>query len=75
MTGLAGVQDVFDAVRDEKADMGFLAADASRRGPIELSQVYLRNPQSLTVPEQSPIRSFDDLDVFVDWIASTTEVT
>ena len=62
MTGLAGVHTVIDAVRDEKADIGFLASDPSRRGPIEFSQVYLRNPQSLTVLAQSAIRSFDDLD-------------
>ena len=62
MTGLAGVQQVIDAVRDEKADIGFLASDPSRRGPIEFSQVYLRNPQSLIVSERSSIRSFDDLD-------------
>ncbi len=62
MTGLAGVQTVIDAVRDEKADIGFLASDPSRRGPIEFSQVYLRNPQNLTVLAQSAIRSFDDLD-------------
>jgi polar amino acid transport system substrate-binding protein len=62
MTGLPGVQDVIDAVRDEKADIGFLASDPSRRGPIEFSQVYLRNPQSLVVPEASPIKTFADLD-------------
>ncbi len=62
MNGLAGVQEVIDAVRDDKADIGFLASDPSRRGPIEFSQVYLRNPQSLVVPEASPIRVFADLD-------------
>ena len=62
MTGLSGVQQVIDAVRDEKADIGFLASDPSRRGPVEFSQVYLRNPQSLVVRDESPIRSFDDLD-------------
>jgi len=62
MSGLSGVQEVIDAVRDEKADIGFLASDPSRRGPVEFSQVYLRNPQSLVVPAQSSIRSFDDLD-------------
>jgi polar amino acid transport system substrate-binding protein len=62
MNGLAGVQEVIDAVRDEKADIGFLASDPSRRGPVEFSQVYLRNPQSLIVRDESPIRSFDDID-------------
>lgn len=62
LQGLAGVQAVIDAVASEKADIGFLAADPSRRGPVEFSQVYLRNPQSLIVREQSPIRSFADID-------------
>lgn len=62
LQGLNGVQAVMDAVASEKADIGFLAADPSRRGPVEFSQVYLRNPQSLVVREQSPIRSFADID-------------
>lgn len=62
LQGLAGVQAVIDAVASEKADIGFLAADPSRRGPVEFSQVYLRNPQSLLVREPSPIRTFADID-------------
>lgn len=62
LTPLAGVPEVIEAVRSGEADIGFLANDPSRRGPIEFSQTYLRNPQSLVVPNGSPIRSFEDLD-------------
>lgn len=59
--GLQGVPAVIEAVRDGRADIGFIANDPSRRGPIEFSQTYLRNPQSIAVPEGSPIASFADL--------------
>ncbi|MBI1779584.1 MAG: transporter substrate-binding domain-containing protein [Proteobacteria bacterium] len=62
MTGLVGVPQVMQAVVDGKADIGYLATDPSRRGAIEFTQTYLRNPQSLVVPEASPIRSFADID-------------
>ena len=59
---IAGIQPVIDAVRNGEADIGFLANDPSRRGPIQFSQTYLRNPQSLIVPGDSPIQKFDDID-------------
>jgi polar amino acid transport system substrate-binding protein len=62
LTPLAGVAQVIQAVSTGEADIGFLANDPSRRGSIEFSQTYLRNPQSLVVPEGSSIKSFDDLD-------------
>jgi polar amino acid transport system substrate-binding protein len=57
-----GIQAVIEAVRDDRAEIGFLATDPSRRGAIEFSQTYLRNPQSLAVLEGSPIRDFADID-------------
>jgi polar amino acid transport system substrate-binding protein len=62
LTPLGGVQAVIDAVTAGTADIGFLANDPSRRGTIEFSQTYLRNPQSLVVPAASNIQSFADLD-------------
>jgi polar amino acid transport system substrate-binding protein len=62
LTPLAGVQQVIEAVRAGDADIGFLANDPSRRGPIEFSQTYLRNPQSVVVPNESAVQSFADLD-------------
>lgn len=62
LTPLAGVQAVIEAVNAGTADIGFLANDPSRRGTIEFSQTYLRNPQSLVVPAGSAVQSFADLD-------------
>jgi polar amino acid transport system substrate-binding protein len=62
LTPKPGVQAVIDAVRSGEADIGFLANDPSRRGPIEFSQTYLRNPQSFVVPVQAQAQSFADLD-------------
>jgi polar amino acid transport system substrate-binding protein len=62
LTPLGGVQAVIEAVSAGTADIGFLANDPSRRGTIEFSQTYLRNPQSLVVPAGSAIQSFADLD-------------
>ena len=62
LTPLAGVPQVIEAVRAGEADIGFLANDPSRRGPIEFSQTYLRNPQSVVVPNGSAVQSFADLD-------------
>jgi polar amino acid transport system substrate-binding protein len=62
LSGLGGIQPVIEAVRTGAADMGFLAKDPSRRGPVVFSQTYLRNPQSFVVPEASPIRSARDID-------------
>lgn len=62
LKAIAGIQPVIDAVRNGEADIGFLANDPSRRGSILFSQTYLRNPQSLIVPGDSPIQKFDDID-------------
>ena len=62
LTPLAGVQEVIEAVRTGSADIGFLANDPSRRGPVEFSQTYLRNPQSVVVPNGSSLQSLADLD-------------
>lgn len=50
------IQGVMEAVRTGQADIGFLADEPSRRGFVTFSQTYLLNPQSVAVPEDSPIR-------------------
>jgi polar amino acid transport system substrate-binding protein len=57
-----GIQAVISAVRDSEADIGFLANDPSRRGPVLFSQTYLRNPQSVIVAATAPIRTLAELD-------------
>lgn len=57
ITGVEGVQGVIQAVASGSADIGFLANDPSRRGPIEFSQTYLRNPQTILTPANSRLAS------------------
>ena len=52
-----GIQPVIDAVRTNEAEIGFLANDPSRRGPVLFSRTYLRNPQSAIVPTTTSLQS------------------
>ncbi len=49
-----GSAAVIEAVRGGAADIGFLADDPSRHGPVLFSRTYLRNPQSAVVPGNGP---------------------
>jgi len=53
---------VIDAVSTGQADIGFVAYNPERAGPVEFSQVYLLVQQTFLVPEKSPIRSVADID-------------
>jgi len=53
---------VIDAVSTGKADIGFVAYNPERAGPVDFSQVYLLVQQTFLVPENSPIRSVNELD-------------
>jgi polar amino acid transport system substrate-binding protein len=53
---------VIDAVSTGQADIGFVAYNPERAGPVEFSQVYLLVQQTFLVPENSPIRSVADVD-------------
>ena len=55
-------QGVIDAVRDGKADIGFVAYNPERAGPVEFSRPYLLVQQTFLVRGDSPIRSVRDLD-------------
>lgn len=61
ITGVDGVQGVIQEVASGSADIGFLANDPSRRGPVEFSQTYLRNPQTILTPANSRLASIDAL--------------
>ncbi|MBO9112674.1 MULTISPECIES: transporter substrate-binding domain-containing protein [Rhizobium/Agrobacterium group] len=61
LQGLQGIPDVIDAVASGEADISFLAPDPTREGKVRLSEIYLRNPQSLVVSPSSKIASIDDL--------------
>jgi polar amino acid transport system substrate-binding protein len=53
---------VIDAVSTGQADIGFVAYNPERAGPVEFSQVYLLVQQTFLVPENSTVRSVADLD-------------
>ena len=62
LMGLDNPQAVLDAVRDGKADIGFVAYNPERAGPVEFSQPYLLVQQTFIVAAASAIRSVADLD-------------
>src|SRR5688572_9180857 len=62
LTGLDSPQGVLDAVRDGKADIGFVAYNPERAGPVEFSQPYLLVQQTFLVASNSAIRSVADID-------------
>ena len=53
---------VIDAVSTGQADIGFVAYNPERAGPVEFSQVYLLVQQTFLVPENSPLRTVADVD-------------
>jgi polar amino acid transport system substrate-binding protein len=62
ITPVAGVQAVIEAVRDGRADIGFIAYDASRTGTVEFSQTYMLVKQTFLVLKDSALRTVEDLD-------------
>ena len=55
-------QAVLDAVQTGKADLGFVAYNPERAGPVEFSKPYLLVQQTFLVREDSSIRSVKDID-------------
>jgi polar amino acid transport system substrate-binding protein len=58
----ANPQTVIDAVAKGEADIGFVAYAPSRTGTVEFSQTYMLVRQSFLVPEDSALKSVDDID-------------
>jgi len=59
LTGVQSPQNVIDAVRNGQADIGFVAYNPERAGPVQFSQAYM---QTFLVRGDSPIRSVADID-------------
>lgn len=59
---LANPAAVIDAVRRGEAEVGFVAYNPERAGPVEFSKPYLLVKQTFIVREDSPIRAIADLD-------------
>jgi polar amino acid transport system substrate-binding protein len=55
-------QAVIDAVQGGKANIGFVAFNPERAGPVEFSKPYLLVQQTFLVREGSPIMSVRDVD-------------
>jgi polar amino acid transport system substrate-binding protein len=62
LAGLGSPQNVIDAVRDGQADIGFVAYNPERAGPVEFSQPYMLVQQTFLVRADSPIHSVKDID-------------
>jgi polar amino acid transport system substrate-binding protein len=55
-------QDVIDAVSRRDADIGFVAFNPERAGPVEFSEPFMLVQQTLVVRVDSSIRSVADID-------------
>lgn len=62
MIPVAGVPAVIEAVREGRADIGFVAYDPSRAGTVEFSQTYMLVKQTFLVLKDSALRSVEELD-------------
>ena len=62
LVGLPNPQRVIDAVRNGEAEIGFVAYNPERAGPVEFSKPYLLVNQTFIVKDDSPIRSIADID-------------
>lgn len=62
LVGLPNPQRVIDAVRSGEAEIGFVAYNPERAGPVEFSKPYLLVHQTFIVKDDSPIKSIADID-------------
>ncbi len=68
---VADPKAVIDAVSGGAADIGFVAFEPSRAGPVEFSQTYMLVRQSFLVRDDSSIRAIADIDRAGQKIAGT----
>jgi polar amino acid transport system substrate-binding protein len=62
VTGVQSPQNVIDAVLRGEADIGFVAYNPERTGPVEFSQTYMFVQQTFIVRNDSPITSVAQID-------------
>lgn len=62
LMGVATPQDVIEAVQGGTADVGFVAYNPERAGPVAFSQPYMLVQQTFVVLQDSTIRSIGDID-------------
>ena len=61
-SGMSSPQNVIDAVQQGRADIGFVAYNPERVGPVEFSQPYALVQQTFLVRADSHIRSVAEID-------------
>ncbi|HVQ15769.1 MAG TPA: transporter substrate-binding domain-containing protein [Vicinamibacterales bacterium] len=62
LMGRPNPQGVIDAVRNGEAEIGFVAYNPERAGPVEFTKPYLLVNQTFIVKNDSPIKSIADID-------------
>ena len=62
LIGKPNPQGVIDAVRNGEAEIGFVAYNPERAGPVEFTKPYLLVNQTFMVKNDSPIKSIADID-------------
>jgi len=62
LVGKPNPQGVIDAVRNGEAEIGFVAYNPERAGPVEFTKPYLLVNQTFMVKNDSPIKSIADID-------------
>jgi polar amino acid transport system substrate-binding protein len=62
LIGRPNPQGVIDAVRNGEAEIGFVAYNPERAGPVEFTKPYLLVNQTFIVKSDSPIKSIADID-------------
>jgi polar amino acid transport system substrate-binding protein len=62
LSGKPNPQGVIDAVRNGEAEIGFVAYNPERAGPVEFTKPYLLVNQTFIVKPDSPIKSIADID-------------
>ena len=62
LIGRPNPQGVIDAVRNGEAEIGFVAYNPERAGPIEFTKPYLLVNQTFLVKSDSPVKSIADID-------------
>ena len=62
LMGRPNPQGVIDAIRNGEAEIGFVAYNPERAGPVEFTKPYLLVNQTFIVKNDSPITSIADID-------------
>jgi polar amino acid transport system substrate-binding protein len=63
LIGVESPQNAIDAVQQGRADIGFVAYNPERAGPVEFSQTYMLVQQTFLVRAGSSVRSVREIDV------------